>query len=88
MLASLPRTTSIRALRLYDTDAENLPQVILDEFPDVPDSLEYLSWEGKEKKLFKIEREEEKVVALPCLYVRERIADDDNWSEKRILEYE
>ncbi|KAF2650877.1 hypothetical protein K491DRAFT_782272 [Lophiostoma macrostomum CBS 122681] len=66
VLSILPTDTQIRALRLWDEAAGKLSQTILDDFPAVPESLQYLSWEGKEKKLYKVERLDGQVKLQVC----------------------
>ena len=61
----------------------------------MPDTLEYLAWQGKEKRLYRLVREEEggKVQAVLCESPRKRDGDEEgevdwmDWMDKRILDY-
>ncbi|KAF2791514.1 hypothetical protein K505DRAFT_419092 [Melanomma pulvis-pyrius CBS 109.77] len=88
VLSILTDQTNIRALRIWDTKGKPLPQSLLDDFPKIPPSLEYLGWEAEEKVLYRFERDGGKVKAVSCepLRVVEEEAKKD-WSEKRILDY-
>ncbi|KAF2744970.1 hypothetical protein M011DRAFT_505592 [Sporormia fimetaria CBS 119925] len=92
VISLLPPSTQIRALRLWDTQADALPQSLLDDFYAVPASLEYISWEGKEKRLYRLEKMEGTVRAVECEVPRQRRqnewrTEDDDWLEDRILDY-
>jgi hypothetical protein len=90
ILSVLPKETGIRALRIWDSAGKPLPQSLLDDFPAVPSSLEYLSWEGEETVLYQIMRRGSgKVKAVLC---EEKLREVDEkkkgeWNEKRILDY-
>jgi hypothetical protein len=73
---------------MHDADAESLPQSILDAFPTVPDRLEYVRWEGKKDILYRLERREGKVRAVPCPPVRKTNSSEGGWTERRILDYD
>ena len=90
VLAHVPRTARIRALRVWDSKGEALPREVLDDFPQVPGTLEYLAWEGKEKNLYKLVREDGKIKAVisDALWKRSNAEEGEiDWSEERILDY-
>jgi hypothetical protein len=60
---------------------------VLDDFPQVPESLEYLEWDAIEKVLYKLEKSNGKVKAVPCKPLRVKIEGAPAWTEKRILDY-
>ncbi|KAF2734084.1 hypothetical protein EJ04DRAFT_252408 [Polyplosphaeria fusca] len=92
MLSLLPPNTHLRALRLWDSRAEPLPQDLLDDFPAVPATLEYLSWGTQyefdnAKLLYRLERRDGKVKAVPCEPLRKMDANVKiDWIERRILD--
>ena len=89
VLSVLPQSGSIRALRVWDTKGKPLPQGLLNNFPNIPKSLEYLGWEGEEKVLYQFVRSNDgKVKALSCAPIRK--VDQElkgRWDQKRILDY-
>ncbi|KAF2705829.1 hypothetical protein K504DRAFT_505557 [Pleomassaria siparia CBS 279.74] len=90
ILSVLPSSdTQIRALRLWDTAGKALPQSFLDDFPRIPTSLEYLSWEAEVPVLYQLTKQENgKVRARPCEPLR--VVPEGrkgDWNEKRILDY-
>jgi hypothetical protein len=90
ILSVLPKETAIRALRVWDSAGKPLPQSLLDDFPAIPSSLEYLKWEGEEKVLYRfIRREGGKVKAVPCEEKLREVDEKRNgeWNETRILDY-
>lgn len=78
-------TTKIRTLRLWDMRGEALAQELLDDFPDVPESLERVVWEGKEKVLYSIERGNR--VRAVALKTQRRVVNEnsegDAWVRQR-----
>jgi hypothetical protein len=70
VLSILPENSKIRALRLWDEAAGKLSQEILQDFPAVPASLQYLSWEGQERKLYRVERVNGMVKLQVCDEIR------------------
>jgi hypothetical protein len=70
-----------------DEAAEGLPHDFLDRFCSVPDGLEYLCWEGKQRVLYQIQRSATgEIRAVECKPVRVPLNDD--WNEARVLDYE
>ncbi|KAF2198075.1 hypothetical protein GQ43DRAFT_474886 [Delitschia confertaspora ATCC 74209] len=89
VLNLLPSQTKIRALRFYDSAGDTLPEELLNDFPDVPPSLEFLGWECKEGRLlYRFERSDGKVRAVRYEPVRENSRNASDWTDDRILEYE
>jgi hypothetical protein len=83
----LPKDTQIRALRLSDQRGLTLPEEVLENFPEVPASLEYLKWcIGETGLLYKLERNGGRVRAVECEALR-RPHGRENWVEERVLEY-
>lgn len=67
ILNILPPSTRIHTLRMSDSRGLKLPDEILNQFPDIPKSLEYLKWDtGKRAVLYRLERGAGKVRAVPC----------------------
>lgn len=64
-----------------------LPQAVLDDFPQVPESLEFLKWEAKEKILYKLVRSDGKIRAVPDMLLRAVNEAAPSWTEQRILDY-
>jgi hypothetical protein len=90
VLSVLPKETGIRALRVWDTAGKPLSQELLDDFPEVPRSLEYLSWEGEEKVLYQfMRRGSGRVKAVLCEETLREVDEKKkgDWTEKRILDY-
>ncbi|KAJ4299683.1 hypothetical protein N0V90_004929 [Kalmusia sp. IMI 367209] len=80
----LPKNTRLRALRLRDSSVGLLPQAELDKLANVPDSLEYLSWEGEQRALYKFHGQSEEAKVKLCEAAGEKVKGD--WAEETILE--
>ena len=93
VLTLFPPETKIQAIRLWDTKSASLPTELIDDFKFpgvvVPQSLQYLGWECKKgKKLYRLEREEERIRLVECEPLRRVTEAERNWTDDRILEYE
>ena len=83
ILRLLPKDTQLRALRLQDEAGSALPQQMLEDMSGIPDHLEYLSWEAKERVLYKIYRDGSKVRAEQCEPLRSTVEGD--WTQEKVL---
>jgi hypothetical protein len=85
MIMLLPRDTKIRALRMSDERGLDLPDEILENFPNVPTSLEYLNWITREKRvLYRLERHGGGIKAVQGEPLRASSAGE-SWVEGRVL---
>ncbi|ORY19026.1 hypothetical protein BCR34DRAFT_260438 [Clohesyomyces aquaticus] len=84
ILSVLPIDGQIRALRVWDPEAEQLSEAFLKDFPAIPDVLEYLCWQGKESALYDFKRSNGGVEAVRCEMMKPR-SSRGGWSEERIL---
>lgn len=89
MINILPKDTQIRALRVTDERRLKLPDDLLDNFPEVPASVEYLKWDigKKEEKgsLYRLERNGGRVKAVECEALR-KLGGKTSWVDDRILD--
>ena len=79
----------IRALRLSDSRGTPLPAKLLDVFPDVPPSLDYVRWDvGTKKTLYRLERGPgEQLRAVECEPPSKAVGNGF-WTENRVLDFE
>lgn len=88
VLGHLPANSQLRAIRLSDSRGLPLPEELLESFPEIPSSIEYLRWDTEESKLlYRLERSEGKTKAVRCDPVRASSVTGELWTENRILDY-
>ena len=87
MITLLSKDTRIRALRMSDKRGFKLPDEVLENFPEIPASLEYLKWDvGENGLLYRLERIEGRVRAVECEALG-KPGDRESWVVERVLEY-
>lgn len=90
MINILPKDTQIRALRITDERGLKLKDEVLENFPDLPASLEYLKWDIGEKGergfLYRLERVGGRVRAVECEAPR-KPRGLKTWVDERVLDY-
>jgi hypothetical protein len=68
-----------------------LPNEVLEDFPDIPKSLEYLQWEiGKHREnflLYRLVRSEGQIKAVETQPLRIAKGPKELWTEKKILDF-
>ena len=87
MINILPKDTQIRALRITDERGLKLKDEVLENFPDLPASLEYLKWDiGERRFLYRLERVGRRVRAVECEAPR-KPRGLKTWVDERVLDY-
>ncbi|KAF2111489.1 hypothetical protein BDV96DRAFT_582255 [Lophiotrema nucula] len=88
IIRTLPPDGNIRALRVWDSQAGTVSEEDLADLGEMPPALHLLSWEGKEKVLYWLEKKDGKVKPKPCKPLRRKVEHSEaDWTQSRILEY-